>query len=344
MLITGRKQMAKKSSIWRRSIWRTEVAARLDEMNNRLGAVEQHDRVSGPATQTDEARKAAREVVRASLEKARGALEEKQTFWDGLVSWWTGESITTAWESVHEAEVRLVRLEDDEAVKANLPWLLVWLQSAMDKGEKRKGYEKELEALEKKGTPVDLTLIEQVYRAVIVANGDRYSNLRTFRNNLILVTVLLGGLVFVLAAWHALNPGFATLCSAEDESGVVHCIDGSASDRSDVALVALVGAIGGLLAIAFGLVKTVTPPSRYDPRIWQILLKPVAGAATALAGVLFVQSDLLIGPASSRSESLFLSYAVLFGFSQQLFTRFVDKRGGELIGVDEEESKEGSKK
>jgi hypothetical protein len=336
--------MARKSSIWRRSIWRTEVGARLDEMTNRLDAVEQRDRASGSATQADEPRKAAKAVVEASLDKARGALEEKQTFWDGLVSWWTGESITTAWEAVHEGEVRLVRLEDAEAVKANLPWLLAWLQGAMDKSEKRKSYEKELEDLEKKDTQLDLTLIEQVYRAVIVTNSDRYSNLRTFRNNLILVTVLLGGLICVLAAWHALNPGFATLCSAEDENGVAHCIDGSGSNRSDVALVALVGAVGGLLAIAFGLAKTVTPPSRYDPRIWQILLKPVAGAATALAGVLFIQSDLLIGPASSRSESLFLSYAVIFGFSQQLFTRFIDKRAGALIGVDDEESKDGSKK
>jgi hypothetical protein len=336
--------MAKRSSIWRRSIWRTEVGARIDEMTNRLDAVEQHDRAGASTTPVDEPRKAAKAVVKASLDKAQGALDEEQSFWDGLTSWWTGETITAAWEAIHEAEVRLVRLEDDEAVKANLPWLLAWLQGAMDKSEKRSSYEKELEDLEKKDTRLDQTLIEQIYRAVIVANSDRYSNLRTFRNNLILVTAMLGSLVCVLAAWHALNPGFATLCSAEDDNGVAHCIDGSDSDRSDVALVALVGAVGGLLAIAFGLAKAVTPPSRYDPRIWQILLKPVAGAATALAGVLFIQSDLLIGPASSRSESLFLSYAVLFGFSQQLFTRFIDKRAGVLIGVDEEKPKDGSKK
>jgi hypothetical protein len=336
--------MAKRSSIWGRSIWRIEVGARVDEMANRLDAVEQHDRASGSATQADEPRKAAKAVVEASLDKARKALEEKQAFWDGLVSWWTGETITTAWEAVHEAEVRLVRLEDDEAVRANLPWLLAWIQSAMEKGKKRSSYEEELESQEKKGAQLDRTLIEQVYRAVIVTNSDRYSNLRTFRNNLILVTVLLGGLICVLAAWHALNPGFVTLCSAEDSNGIAQCIDGSNSHRSDVALVALVGAVGGLLAIAFGLAKTETPPSRYDPRIWQILLKPVAGAATALAGVLFVQSDLLIGPASSRSESLFLSYAVIFGFSQQLFTRFIDKRAGALIGTDGEESEDGSKK
>jgi hypothetical protein len=172
-------------------------------------------------------------------------------------------------------------------------------------------------------------LIEQAYRDVIVANSDRYSNLRTFRNNLILVTVLLGGLICVLAAWHAVTPGFVTLCSGADDNGVVHCIDGADPHRWDVALVALVGAVGGLLAIAFGLAKTETPPSRYDPRAWQALL---------------LQADLLISPAGARSESLFLGYALLFGFSQQLFTQFVDKRAGDLIGTDGTGSENGAKK
>ncbi len=336
--------VAENSLAWRRSSWRTEVGTRLDEMRNRLDAVEQLDRASGPTAQSDERRKAAKAFVKASLDKAQRALDEQPSFGEGLISWWIGDTITTAWEAVHEAEVWLVRLEDAEAVRVGLPWLLSWLQRTLEKNERRSNYEKALEGQEKKGAQLDPTLIEQAYRDVIVANSDRYSNLRTFRNNLILVTVLLGGLVCVLAAWHAVSPGFVTLCSGADDNGVVHCVGGADPQRWDVALVVLVGAVGGLLAIAFGLAKTETPPSRYDPRAWQALLKPVAGGATALAGVLLLQADLLISPAGARSESLFLGYALLFGFSQQLFTQFVDKRAGDLIGTDGTGSKDDAKK
>ena len=178
---------------------------------------------------------------------------------------------------------------------------------------------------------------------MIVANSDRYANLRAFRNNLIVITAILFALICVLAAWHALNAGVLTLCSSERETGGVHCLDGTRSHRWDLALVALVGAIGGMLALAFGLTNAEALPSRYDPKAWQVLLKPVAGSATALGGVLLLQSNLLISPSGTRSESVLLAYALLFGFSQQLFTQFVDKQAGKLIEAGSEDPKEAKK-
>jgi hypothetical protein len=70
----------------------------------------------------------------------------------------------------------------------------------------------------------------------------------------------------------------------------------------------------------------------------------VAGAATALAGVLLLQANLLVRPAGSNTESVLLAYALLFGFSQQLFTQFVDKRAGNLIEAGGEEPKRPAKK
>lgn len=73
-----------------------------------------------------------------------------------------------------------------------------------------------------------------------------------------------------------------------------------------------------------------TTPSRYDPKAWQAFLKPITGAVTAVLGVLFIQAEFLISPTGNASLSL-LVYAVLFGFSQQLFTRVVDKKAEALI-------------
>ena len=89
--------------------------------------------------------------------------------------------------------------------------------------------------------------------------------------------------------------------------------------------------LGGLLSVAFGLGAVNVPPSRYNLRAAQAVLKPLTGAATALIGVLLVQSDILIAPAETPSESLLLAYAAIFGFSQQLLTQFVDRRASELM-------------
>jgi hypothetical protein len=174
-----------------------------------------------------------------------------------------------------------------------------------------------------------LTSVRAALVDVIAANRERYSNLRAFRNTLILVTGLLAVLIVAAAGWHALNPDFLSLCS--DKSG---CLDGSkTSQGTDVALVALVGAVAGLLAIAFAFSEVETAPSRYDPKTWQAFLKPVTGAATALLGVLLIQAEILAEPIG-KSQAALLGYAALFGFSQQVLTQFVDKRASSLITPD----------
>jgi hypothetical protein len=328
-------QTAGRSRIWRRTLWRAEVVVRVRELTNRLTAA------TAATVPLDAPRKEAKRAVEESCKTACEAANCRRGLLGGPVSWWTGDLIATAWEAVHEAEVALVRLETKQAVRANLPWLIYWIGIAIEDGERRRRWVDALEKQERGEVKLDRIQVEQVYREVIVVNSDRYANLRAFRNGLIVVTLILLLLIGGLVIWHAFNDGVMTLCSSERENGQVHCLDGPHSHGWDVGLVALIGAIGGMLAIAFGLAHTKKPPSRYDPRAFQVLLKPVVGAATALAGVLLLQANLLIGPAGNRAESVLLAYALLFGFSQQLFTRFVDKRADDLIEVDGGASKRG---
>lgn len=313
-------------SLWRRGVWRTEVLLRIAEIRHRLATVGD-DRVAG------------RETVPAAIEELLGhaemAVGRPPSLLAGVSSWWSGAAITAAWQSVHEAESKLVQLESDEDILANLPRVLAWIQRAMDPCPQRTHHEKTLTAqIEKRPEEADRLEIRQAFDDVIDANNERYASLRTFRNKLVLVTGILAALIAILAFWHLANPGFLTLCSGSGTD--VSCLDGSEPRGPDVVLVALVGAVGGLLSIAFGLAKTQIAPSRYDPKAWQALLKPVAGSATALIGVLLIQADVLLGSSDSRSEALLLAYAALFGFSQQLLTRFIDRRADTLIGGGEE--------
>lgn len=314
--------------------WRAEVAARIDELEGRLKAVSGGCRVVVPCQEEVE------NAVTESLGTARRAVERRPPrwrIWRRTSDWWTGATLTEAWECTHNGELALTQLETEENVKATIPRLLSWIRRVMDGGVRlRKDHEAAL-GKQLEGSPFDRVRVRAALMDVIAANGNRYSNLRNFRNNLILVSLALLLLVIGLAVWHIFNPDVLTLCASGEK---LHCVSGGeVSKPADVALVATVGAIGGLLAIAFTLTQTTVAPSRYDPKTWLVFLKPVTGSATALIGVILLQADLLIKPVE-WSGSVILAYAAVFGFSQQLLTRFVDKRADKLIGFEEDKSEQ----
>jgi hypothetical protein len=318
-----------------RGIWRVEVQLRINELRGRLLAVDDDDCKVKDGLK----RKPTKSIVDA-IERCLGEAEaatERESLPRRIHQWWTGNAITAAWGSVHQAEAFMVLVEGSEDVRATLPWLRAWIQSAMEGGWRRDRYEELLADQVEDPGEFDRTVVRQAHKDVIHSNAERYNNLRAFRNNLVLVTAMLLAAVVTLALWHALNPSFLALCT-DAGSQDQRCISGPVSESFDVVLVVLLGAIGGLLSIAFGLSETTTPPSRYDPKAWQALLKPVAGAATALAGVVLLQADVVVGPTESASQAMYIGYALLFGFSQQLFTRFVDKRAEALVPTEGEHS------
>jgi hypothetical protein len=90
--------------------------------------------------------------------------------------------------------------------------------------------------------------------------------------------------------------------------------------------------LGGLLSSAFFVAKIEEVPSRYNVIAPQIVLKAVAGAATALLGLMLLTSNVIVAPSSGLDTTAgLLAYAALFGFSQQILTQLVDRRAGDLV-------------
>jgi hypothetical protein len=85
------------------------------------------------------------------------------------------------------------------------------------------------------------------------------------------------------------------------------------------------GALAGTISVVFA-IRTSTPAGPYNLLPVQSLLKVATGAATALmaAKVLDFASNV---PASTARDSV---YAIVFGFSQQAFTRLIDQRADSL--------------
>ena len=95
---------------------------------------------------------------------------------------------------------------------------------------------------------------------------------------------------------------------------------------ADVAIVELVGLLAAALAAAAalrGLRGTSTP---YRIPLALAALKLPAGAVTAVAGLLLMQGGFVPGLSALDTRAQIIAWALIFGYSQQLLTRLIDRQ------------------
>jgi hypothetical protein len=329
--------------------WRTEIAVRCEELHHRIAITRSHvattadDTLAAELIAVPEAGVldvrisgghgdgAGQLVHVAAAERAVEIAQlaiERHGLWRSVHDWWTGSAVTAAWESVHLAEAELVEVAPEKDILALFPSVQGWMRDVMTP-EKRAPYEKSLRAMQKGGADLDRAAVREIYTELIRANNDWHVKLRRFRNLLFGVSFVLGLVLVGLGVWHALHPETLSLCKGTGKSRV--CLGGGKPHGYSVLEVEAIGALGGLLSVAYMLTKTKEPPSRYNLSVAQAVLKPVVGAATALVAVLLLLAGIL-GPQSILSTESMLAYAAVFGFSQELLTRWVDKNAAELLG------------
>lgn len=271
-------------------------------------------------------------ATQRSLDAAVATIVARHRPWRRVCEWASGEAITAAWESVHQAERELAAIETDAEALSALPQLRSWMGQVMSDRDLLRSYEQTFDDAVRAHRAPDRSTLRQAYQDAITANVDWHSGLRAFRNTLFCLGALLALLLVGLGVWHVINAGVVPLCSA-DSRPTCFGTSGTSSPARAIFEIELVGMIGGLLGTAFLLGRMEQAPSRYNLLAPQIALKAVGGAATALIGVVLVESELIVAPAGGRSTAVLLAYAALFGFSQQLLTQFVDRRASDLLSA-----------
>ena len=122
------------------------------------------------------------------------------------------------------------------------------------------------------------------------------------------------------------QPGSAPEQQSPSTRAAVDDVVRDTANRWDIPLVALIGFIAAAVASAGALRSIRGTSTEYSLPTAVAVLKLPTGALTALLGLLLMRGEFVPGLSALDSSAQIISWAIIFGYAQQLLTRFVDQR------------------
>jgi hypothetical protein len=196
-------------------------------------------------------------------------------------------------------------------------------------------------------------------RAASSAALREHVRLRSFRNVVVVTTILMALLAIGVALTGFFRPTLIPLCFAPQESGqaLVVCptaqsapfsttsepqqpdtqvqdIDDAikqTASRQDLMVVELVGLTAAAIATAAAIRRIKGSSERYGLPVALAALKLPTGAITAFLGLLLMRGQFVPGLSALDTSAQILAWALVFGYAQQLFTRLVDQQGQTVL-------------
>ncbi|WP_214415557.1 hypothetical protein [Sphaerisporangium fuscum] len=255
----------------------------------------------------------------------------------GWRRWLTGQAIEGAWSNLYGATILLYGLLPAGELNARAPEVLATGRAYLPADDARISVLAARIAAGDIGEQ-DRSLLQSVLRAGYNAASIESGRVRSFRNMLLggvaVLTLIVAGLVTVGAIWPSAIPmcGSGTLLASFGMRDNQVCPTGAGHPtHGDVPLVALIGMLGAALATAASLSTRSELSTRYSLAVAQNLLKAPAGVATAIVGLLILNSGFVPGFGGLSSQTSILVWAMVFGYAQQVVTRFVDQRADNLL-------------
>jgi hypothetical protein len=249
-----------------------------------------------------------------------------------------------------------------------MPSLLNHVQRHLDPGDPRR---RELERLAGRlgsehalGGAGELEAITERERNAIVGSVRAASKaapreqlrVRSFRNVLIVTSVVMTLIAVGIAVLGFISPSVVPLCFQPERSGqtVVVCPTGqsalvdtgqesgpAAPDVDDVVkrtagpadllVVELIGLTAAAVAAATALRGIRGSSEPYGLPVALATLKLPMGAVTAFLGLLLRRGQFVPGLSALDTSAQILAWALVFGYAQQLFTRVVDQRAHAVL-------------
>jgi hypothetical protein len=160
------------------------------------------------------------------------------------------------------------------------------------------------------------------------AADEQHARLRHLRNVLIVATGMLVVLVVAVCLVGSNYPGAIPLCFNPSSGPACPSTDTGPPHPGDVAIVALMGVLGGAMSatLAVQKLRTTATSAPYGIPVSLALLKLPAGALTAIGGLVLIHGEFIPGLSDLDSQGQILAYAIVLGVAQQFVTRFVDQK------------------
>jgi hypothetical protein len=362
--------------------WREGTLTRAEELEALCGWVRAKD-----VQKNDEVRKhdeVLASAIRRHLDAARQAahavkLEPKKRF----RIFRNGPLIERAMSNLDAAEAHLLNLAQADYILGQMPCLLRHVRCHLPQTDPaRQEFERIAQRLGIKDSdhplvqnPKGPTLAEKreiieeergkivtTVRAASSAALREHIRLRSFRNVVVVTTILMALLAIGVALTGFFRPTLIPLCFAPQESGqaVVVCptaqsapfsitqqsgtspqpdtqvkdIDDAVqqtASQQDLIVVELVGLTAAAIATAAAIRRIKGSSERYGLPVALAALKLPTGAITAFLGLLLMRGQFVPGLSALDTSAQILAWALVFGYAQQLFTRLVDQQGQTVL-------------
>ena len=241
-----------------------------------------------------------------------------------------GSSVERTLGNLDAAEADLLRLAPLDCVRGQMPSLMAQVRRFLPKDDPRRLWMDELAG--DPGRQIDETARSTIISTYHAANSQRRRELlrvRSFRNVIYMTFGLLMLVALGVALLGLVRPDALPLCFAPDTARV--CPTGAAPTSSDLWLIEVVGLVAAAVGGAASLRNIRGTSTPYSLPVALALLKLPTGALTAILGLLLMRGEFVPGLSALDSSAQIVSWAVVFGYSQQLFTRLIDQQASSVL-------------
>lgn len=252
---------------------------------------------------------------------------------------------------VDTAHNLLLRLSDPKEIVPMLPGVVASVREALDAEDPRRIA---VERISRAPEPITASARESLLDAVSVARQVRIQKTLRVRSFVTIVRWMAGCLAVGAATVALLGWFFSDtvpLCFSPDRvSGAdayhvvcpVRSDPDAASKDLDVSLAAttspadyvvveFVGLVAAGIAAAATIRRIGGTAEPYNVPFALALLKLPMGALTAVLGLLLMRGGFVPGLTALDSSAQIISWAIIFGYSQQIFTRLVDSQAKNVL-------------
>ena len=311
------------------TLWRAEALAAYEQVRDELTRARSRQNALAHEVKIVE------DDLDVALEIISMAPTSRWRLWQRLKRYYSGADIEQAWSAIHRANAALHMLYDESELPAQAMRLRNLVDGLPDLKPQLTTLVEELTRQEKPrpvgaaAPPSDRlrAMLREIYEEAIGAAASLQIEARVLRNVLLVASGALFAVLAAFAVTHLADVQILTVCV--DSNGNEACPTGDSPSSLDVLAIEAAGMLGGILSMVIPLATGERIRTPYRVFNHQMLLKLMAGAATALAGIVLIESGIISGFTVTDSAEI-LGYAVFFGFSQQALTGMIDRRATSL--------------